>query len=272
MSWVITGVSKPPLLLDTYSGAAAAYSLRSLSLAYGGSVVRVRRSSDNTEQNFTATQVTDGSLATFCGAGNGFVQTWYDQSGNGRHASETTQAAQPQIVSSGSIITQLSKPSIKFDGANDKLLIAGAPLNSQQFSLFTVVANSVLSGNQEILSNWQAANTTTSVFLGTSTSTVRFTDSFPSAGAFGSANTLKELSAISSASNAITYLNGSQLSAKGSALTTRNLSTNFYIGTQGTNGSEFWNGHISEIIVYPTDQTTARSAIQSNINAHYAIY
>jgi hypothetical protein len=38
-------------LLDTYSGAAAAYSLRLLDSSYVGSAIRVRRSSDNTEQD-----------------------------------------------------------------------------------------------------------------------------------------------------------------------------------------------------------------------------
>ena len=40
-------------LLDVYSGAAAAYSLRKLSKATT-SVVRVRRDSDNAEADFTA--------------------------------------------------------------------------------------------------------------------------------------------------------------------------------------------------------------------------
>jgi hypothetical protein len=40
------------LLLDTYSGAAVAYSLRKLRTAYSGSAIRVRRSSDNAEQDF----------------------------------------------------------------------------------------------------------------------------------------------------------------------------------------------------------------------------
>ena len=45
-----------PLLLDIYTGAAAAYSVRKLRNAYTGSAIRVRRSSDNTEQDigFTA--------------------------------------------------------------------------------------------------------------------------------------------------------------------------------------------------------------------------
>ena len=48
-------------LLDIYGGASAAYSLRRLSKD-ANNVVRVRRSSDNTESNFTAEQILDLSL------------------------------------------------------------------------------------------------------------------------------------------------------------------------------------------------------------------
>jgi len=47
-------------LLDTYPDAAAAYSLRKLRADYSGSAVRVRRSSDNTEQDIGFT--TQGEL------------------------------------------------------------------------------------------------------------------------------------------------------------------------------------------------------------------
>ena len=65
-------------LLDTYTGASAAYSLRNLSSSTTN-VVRVRRSSNDDEQDFTASEVGGGALATFVGAGDGFVTTWYDQ-------------------------------------------------------------------------------------------------------------------------------------------------------------------------------------------------
>ena len=77
---------KTPGLLDLVPGAAAAYSLRSLSRSYAGPVVTVRRSSDDAEEDFTAAEVADGTLAAFCGAGDGFVKQWWDQSGNGAHA------------------------------------------------------------------------------------------------------------------------------------------------------------------------------------------
>lgn len=51
------------LLLDKYPGAAAAYSLRELSTEWAGqAVVRVRRESDDSEVDFTAAEITDGTL------------------------------------------------------------------------------------------------------------------------------------------------------------------------------------------------------------------
>jgi hypothetical protein len=76
---------------------------------YGSPCIRVRRSSDNTEQNIGFT--TSGSLDTtallaFCGAGNGFIVTIFDQSLNARNVTQTNVSLQFQIVSSGALITQ----------------------------------------------------------------------------------------------------------------------------------------------------------------------
>jgi surface protein len=81
--WTITDGGLQPLL-DTYPNAAAAYSLRLLRSAYTGSAIRVRRSSDNTEQDigFVSNELDTSALTTFCSGTNGFVKTWYDQSGN----------------------------------------------------------------------------------------------------------------------------------------------------------------------------------------------
>ena len=72
------------LPLDVDSGAAAAYSLRNLKasgtdllavgdtdgLSLGKYVVQVRRSSDDKIKSFTATEVADGTLESWVGAGN----------------------------------------------------------------------------------------------------------------------------------------------------------------------------------------------------------
>ena len=76
----------------------------------------MRRSSDDALKSFTADEITDGTLLSFVGTGgsdNGFVKTWYDQSvttqagdtATGNHATQSTAASQPKIVSNGSLVS-----------------------------------------------------------------------------------------------------------------------------------------------------------------------
>jgi hypothetical protein len=63
-------------LLDQYPNAAAAYSLRALSSGWlAGDVVEVRRSSDSTTQDFTASQILNGQMLDFVGGDNTIIQS-----------------------------------------------------------------------------------------------------------------------------------------------------------------------------------------------------
>jgi hypothetical protein len=112
------------LLLDRFAeGVAAAYSLSQLFTTYTGDAIRVRRSSDNAEADigFDGTDLDTSSLTSFCSGTDGFVTTWYDQSGNGNNATQATAASQPKIVSSGSVITVNGYRVIQYDGTDDNL-------------------------------------------------------------------------------------------------------------------------------------------------------
>jgi len=82
-------------VLDQYTGAAAAYSLRRLSVNTTN-VVRVRRSVDNAEDDFTADEITDGTLTSFVGGQNLCLQsedintTWLPNNATPTQSTETT--------------------------------------------------------------------------------------------------------------------------------------------------------------------------------------
>jgi hypothetical protein len=130
-------------LLDNYSGAAAAYSLRRIGPSnYFGPAIRVRRDSDNTLRDIGFTS--DGQLDTvglldFVGVtGSGFVNTWYDQSGNGYDASQATTTAQPFIVTSGSIEKSQNRYTIRtFTGG---FIQSNALPAFDYFSFYSLVA------------------------------------------------------------------------------------------------------------------------------------
>ena len=151
--FMVTAAGGGGLLLDTYTGAGAAYSMRLIRAAYAGSCLRVRRSSDNAEQDigFSSGALDTASLLSFVGANSGFVRTWYDQSGAALDAAQTTAANQPQIVSSGSLITRNSLPSMQLDGSNDYLISAAgvAMQSSRQISIATVIQSLRTSAGSE---------------------------------------------------------------------------------------------------------------------------
>lgn len=93
------------------------YSMRLRNGAYVGPCCRVRRSSDNAEQDigFDGNGWCDAvALAAFVGVNSGYVSVWYDQSGSGVHAVEATTTLQPGIVASGTITTMAGKPALNF--------------------------------------------------------------------------------------------------------------------------------------------------------------
>lgn len=136
--------------LDSYTANLwGLYSLRHRRTAYAGSCLRVRRSSDNTEQDigFTADGFLDvAALLAFVGAGDGFARTWYDQSAAGNNIGQATAANQPRIAAAG-----VYDGGILFDAANDYLI--------------TVNNSGTVSGMTTYMRQLSASATGTQVFL-----------------------------------------------------------------------------------------------------------
>jgi hypothetical protein len=268
------------LLLDFYP-ATAAYSLRKLRTAYSGSAIRVRRSSDNTEQDIgfdVNGDLDTTSLLSFVGANNGFVTTWYDQQGS-FNVTQTTSANQPQIVASGVTVVRGGLPAIKFDGSNDRLNnFASLILNQNNISHFSVSSNDANLANGTVISQ---ANTTSTIRTfndrRANKLNLAFTTNSPTT------NYLTELSIqrndadvrllssfIDGSYNISSFDNAATGTTATAALT--NITNNgLQLGCQGT-GTTFLNGTIQEFIGFNTDKSGNRTAIETNINDYYAIY
>lgn len=93
-----------PPVCDAVTGTlTAAFGLRKLRSAYTGAAVRVRRTTDNVEQDIgfdAAGNLDTAAMSSFLGAANGRVRTWYDQSGNGRNFGNSVTTTQPIIYDS----------------------------------------------------------------------------------------------------------------------------------------------------------------------------
>jgi hypothetical protein len=144
------------LLLDAIGDHHAIWSFRKLRTAYAGNCVRIRRSSDDTEQNFgfSANVVDTAGIASFVGGGSGFIVTWYDQSANGHDATQATAAAQPQFIASG--INSL--PTARFDGGDilSTASVADTVYGDTQFTFIGVMKQT---GTDDFNCLFEAAST-----------------------------------------------------------------------------------------------------------------
>lgn len=250
------------LLLDNYPNSAAAYSLRQLSSTYSGDAIRVRRASDNTETNigFVNNKLDTATLSTFCSGTNGFVTTWYDQSGNGYDATQTTASNQPKIYDSVSgIIEENGKPSVQFDGTDDELIASAISTISLE-SIF--IANTPSSNVKGLL-----GGPTVIPYIAISSVDARYRTT--------SSSSLQPLTSNANISlNSFNSSGGQVYAYRNSVVSTvvLNISTIIGIDRIGRrSGSSAYNGNVCECILYDFDQATNRANIESNIINFYSL-
>lgn len=92
------------------------YALRKVKDNYRGFGIKVRRTDGAlADIGFTYSGYLDTqTLLNFVGASDGFVSTWYDQSGNKNHISQADPDRQPRIIKTGVIETVSGQPAIRF--------------------------------------------------------------------------------------------------------------------------------------------------------------
>jgi len=262
-------------LLDLVPGAAAAYSLRKLSSTHTDPVVTVRRSSDDDEGSFTATEVRDGTLSAFCGVGDGFVKQWWDQSGNANHASQTTPTRQPQIVSGGAVILEEGKPAIEFDGTDDSLSVSASAILDLPATVFAVITHSPSSSERYVLAR-QSGSSNGGVVLRQQNGTDQMSFlTIDAASPYPVVTFVKRtgqdlIVAIAEPPNSSIYsssvLGGTSAAISGFTNATHPVA----IGARPETGESNWDSKMQEIIVYPSDQTANRELIEGNIAWSYS--
>ena len=124
-------------LLTDYPGAAAAYSLRLINKTYAGSAIRVRRATDNAEQNigFASKQLDTETLESFVNSGEAFTDPDITSSYNWTKGANTTYNAATEAL----------------DLLNENGLTArqGVSVSGHTYTI-TIVLDSVTSGGIKI--------------------------------------------------------------------------------------------------------------------------
>lgn len=143
--------STPPtsLTLDLITTQpAAAYGFRKLRSAYTGAAIRVRRSSDNAEQDigFVGNSLDTAALTSFVGVSTAYLVTKYDQSTNGNNATQATTTRQPQYGSLAAIM----------DGVDDVFSFTSTISQASGFTIFTTLSATDTAAVKEIVASTAA--------------------------------------------------------------------------------------------------------------------
>jgi hypothetical protein len=278
--------------LDSYPGAAAAYSVRLLSSTYVGPLLKVVRTSDSAELDVYPDANGDldtSAIATFIGSGEGRVSVWYDQSGNGHDVTDQSSSnKRPVIVDSGgSLVTVNGTVALDFNltYSTNGLRKTGS-LSEFISDDITVIA---------VGTNSSTANTASKVWVGesgisektyirNSTNGSQFTNWVRDTAA-GFDNLNNPIGTLTGGAQYIHFcwsdfaaqqmgyqINGTYLGAVGRSVGVQNTSDGIGIGIASYTTTAYWTGHIQEVIVYPSNQETDQSDIVDNINTYYGTY
>lgn len=253
----------------------AALSLRKL-ISTATAAIRVRRSSDNAEQDigFTGSALDTTSLASFVGANSAFVTTVYDQTGNGFHKVQATAANQPRIVNAGAIDVALI-----YDGTSDSMSIPSLPFGTSYAALYTKcrLADQVAVGVlYETSTSYSLVTGRFIVYVESNKVNVGCTTSSAHASVFDPTNqtalqqnTFIYQMAVSDATIQLErlFINSTEIgrvSAAGSAGTVpQNFATNtMYIGARA-GSSLFYPLWDETLVIYDADTTSVRASIEA---------
>ena len=271
------------LLLDLYPNAAAAYSVRLLSSTYSGPLVRIRNANNNLEEDFypdtnneiSLSSETSGgtTLSSFIGSEDGFIVTWYDQSGNsGRDATQATASAQPQVISSGVLNTSNGKASL--NSGYITALNANVQTGNNPYSVFNVgfINQTPLSTYSYWYINPEQNGSGTgirSVFTNELAVRVNGAVTYTQSGA-----TTQELLTIIYDGTIITnhncFSNGSAVSVNTGNSSPMNLQNGSF--EIGANIAPTQNASYQEVILWANNQSSNRTGIETNINDFFTIF
>ena len=241
----------------------------------------------NTDQtdNRTALEANIGEVYSIAGIPayddtvNGFVETWYDQSGNDNDAVQLTASNQPKIVDAGVLVAG----GIDFDGVDDFFEANGVASSlsgtDKPLSSFMVVSSDVAATTQFILSCGLSSSSSpikNTLFHSGNTTGFQVRDN---------AGILNADLAAAPYSPLATYLISNTSDglvvdyAQDGSVTVNNFDVDVgpltidtvKIGARANASSGPLDGKIAEMVIYPSDQSANRAAIEANIILQYDI-
>jgi hypothetical protein len=231
---------------------------------YAGAAIRVRRASDDAETdiNYVNGLLDESAISSHCGASEGFITTAYDQSGNSNDWSQSTTTLQPKIYDGSAVIKINGYPAMLSDdtsGTQSSLEVAagGANTATSFHCIYTTRNNTILIDGDAAYCGYAVNGNGSSTAASAGT---------PSLYVNGSsvADTRDALYDAIVNQHSIISMTGLDLldGAKWDTYRTDDTSSNFLYPVDNHQG----------LIIYDSDQSANRSAIEAALNNFLGVY
>ena len=197
---------------------------------------------------------------------DGLISTWYDQSLS-NDATQSTAASQPKIVSGGSLVTENGKPAVDFDVSGIYLATSAIPEVTQPATHIATLKYTSGETSEIPFSSLSDVNGRNLSYKGNSNYAMFAGSVFESATAVTNDQQLN-FSLFNGASSSM-WKDGT-LIIDNESVGTETIE-GITIGSDHDANPDFF-GKIQEYMVYASDQSSNRTAIETNINTFYSIY
>jgi hypothetical protein len=216
---------------------------------------------------------------------DGHVRTWYDQSGStpANDATQTDPTKQPKIVEDGNLLKDSNnKPEIDFDGTDDFLSSDHILSQDDLLAVHAVAKFNNNTDRQRLVGNTFYVSTSNNGGFNLENKVFNLTelaatldDASVSTYAIGSSSDIdtsnEQLFTLELASGTLKlYTDGTELDSVSAQMNSEDGGGTLAIGAS-SDGASPLDGTIQEIIIYNSDQSDKRRAIEENIANHYDI-
>ncbi len=257
-----------------------ALSTRRINSGYTGPLIRLRRSTDSTEQDFGSglgmgETIDYSAIDTFLSGGTAHVVKWYDQSGQGRDLQQQTASRQPTFDAGAT-----TGRAVNFSGLSDCHLSSVAQVSGGFFSSGPAVSIHHATDNND---NSFATNMAISEEPHDNGGLDYFrTNRYGTVNRFIWMGVQFPLSPPTTSGNEYNYyhhdgsnlrmdINGSEIGSTSNTTTFNSDGDSFNLGADATNHE--WDGYTYELIIFDSSQSTANSdAIRDDMNSQYSLY
>ena len=224
---------------------------------------------DQSNNRFRIESNMNNHYEVYTASKNGFVNRWYDQSGNGKNAVAAADADEPEIVKNGNLLTDLGgRPEIQFDGSSHHFNVNfGSDLDQPNTIVMVHQSDTTTATKNEFFDREGTSDNPRTLFDQVSSNYRMLAQATGDTGV--AVDTNKNLVvALYNGSSSVLTKNGTAGSAFNSG--TQGINQNSEIGRSDASSGNY-EGTMQEFIVYNANQSSVQTALEANIKNHYGI-